>query len=71
VFLLTVGWKTYANHGIIVLAKKYLRGTFKPEAVFIDPTVKTMAEWDIVWIAESALIGLGKKRLQDILGKEV
>ena len=71
VFLLTVDWKTYAKQGLIVLTKKYLQGAFKPEAVFIDPKVETLVDWNIVWVMESALIGLGKKRIQDILGKEV
>jgi len=71
VFLLSADWKTYANQGLIVLAKKYLRGTFKPEAVFIDPTVNTLTDWNIVWVIERSLIVIGKKRIQDILGKEV
>jgi hypothetical protein len=71
VFLLIVDWKTYATQGLIVLAKKYLRGTFKPEAVFIDPAVNTLTDWNIVWVVESALAGLGKERIQSILGREV
>jgi len=71
VFLLLVDWKTYAKLGLIKSAKKHLRGAFKPEAVFVDPKVITLVDWNIGWVMERSLRRLGTKRAQDILGREV
>ncbi len=70
VFLLLIDWKMYAQLGLIKSAKKYLSGAFKPEAVFVDPKVSTLVDWNIGWVMERSLIRLGTKRAQDILRRE-
>lgn len=70
VFLLLIDWKTYAELGLIKSTKKYLNGAFKPEAVFVDPKVSTLGDWNIDWVMERSLIRLGTKRAQDILRRE-
>ena len=71
VFLLLIDWKTYAKLGLIKSAKNYLRETFKPEAVFVDPKVSTLVDWNIGWVMERSLKKLGTKRVQNILKREV
>jgi hypothetical protein len=71
IFLLLIDWKTYAQLGLIKSAKKYLHGAFKPEAVFVDPKVSTLVDWNIDWVMERSLNKLGTKRAQNILRREV
>lgn len=71
VFLLLVDWKTYARLGLIKSTKNYLREAFKPEAVFVDPKVGTLVDWNIDWVIERPLKRLGAQRAQNILGREV
>ena len=71
VFLLLIDWKTYAKLGLIKSAKNYLREAFKPEAVFVDPKVGTLVDWNIDWVMERSLKKLGTKSVQDILKRAV
>ena len=70
VFLLLIDWKTYAKLGLIKSTKKHLSGAFKPEAVFVDPKVGTLVDWNIDWVMERSLKGLGNKKAQNILRRE-
>lgn len=67
VFLTTVAWKTYAQQGLVKIAKKYLSGGFKAEAVFVDPRLETLVDWGVAWVVERSLERLSRKRVQDIL----
>lgn len=69
VFVVNLSWKIYAQQGLVKSAKKCLYGSFKPEAVFINPKVKTLVDWDIAWVMERMVTKLGRKRVQNILNK--
>ena len=71
VFLSVHSWKDYARYGLVLLAKKHLKGTFIAETVFVNPLVKTLVEWDIAWIMDRSLIAKGTDRVREILGKEI
>lgn len=70
VFLLLIDWKTYAETGLIKSTQRYLSGAFQPEAVFVDPKVSTLVDWNIDWVMERSLNKLGTKKAQDILRRE-
>ena len=70
VFLFTADWMTYAHLGLIKTTKKCLSGTYKPEAVLIDPTVGTLVDWDLSWIIDRPLTALGRERTRQVLERE-
>ena len=69
VFVGNLSWEIYAQQGLVKSTKKCLYGSFKPEAVFINPKVKTLVDWDIVWVMERMVTKLGGQRVQNILNK--
>ena len=69
--MLVINWKTYAQFGLVKSVKKYLFAGFKPEVVFIDPKIGTLADWNLGFVMEQSLKRLSKKRVQNILERKV